>query len=129
MAANLEALREQLEADAPVGEFEPYMRFSKEADALTFYFKPDREHSKRLSDHVTLFLSVDTGEVVGCRVKGVAEILEDLPNYISVNHDGVLLSVLFLPFRGDVDESARRALNDLARAASERNLRFEPEPA
>ena len=34
--------------------FQPYVEMSPEADALTFYFKPDADYSQRLTDHVTL---------------------------------------------------------------------------
>jgi len=99
--------------------FRPYSRFNREADALTFYFKGDRDYSQRLNDHVTLFLSIETNELVGCRVKGVSGILEDLPNYLKVEHEKTKLSILFFAFRGSADDDGRKALNDLARASDD----------
>lgn len=94
--------------------FKPYYELSNEADALTVYFKPDADYSKRLTDHVTLFLSLDTTELIGCRIKGIAGILEDLPNYIHIAHDGVELSIIIWSFRGGIqDERTRRILNEL----------------
>ncbi len=61
-----------------IGEFQPYHELSTDADALTVYFKPDADYSKRLTDHVTLVLSIDANEIVGCRIKGISGILEDL---------------------------------------------------
>lgn len=78
---------EQLLADNPPADtFEPYARMSPDADAVTFYFKGDADYSKRLTDHVTLFLSQGDGSIVGCRIKGVKGILDDLPNYLTINH-------------------------------------------
>jgi hypothetical protein len=71
-----------------------------------------------LTDHVTVFLSLATNELVGCRVKGVAGILEDLPNFIKIDHGGAKLSILFLSFRGGArNEEERRTINELAKAA------------
>ena len=116
-----------LEGDPPAETFTPYCYFSKEADALTFYFADAPDYSKRLTDHVTLFLSIDSDEVVGCRVKGVSGIIEDLPNFIQVAHERVELSIVFLSLRGTMmDDEARSVLNCLGRKASEWNLTLEP---
>ena len=104
-------------ATVPDKPFSPYVDYSKKADAITCRFKPDADYSKRLTDHVTLFLSLDTHEIVGCRIKGVKELLEDLPNFIRVNHRDVELSVLFWSFRGHADCEVRQAFNQLAKDA------------
>ena len=90
-------------------EFKPYYLLSEQADAMTVYLKPDADYSKRLCDHVTLLLSLDTPEIVGCRIKGIRDILQDLPNYIKVSHEGVKLSAVFLPFRGCVKNQEKPA--------------------
>lgn len=96
--------------------FTPYCHFDEKSDAITAYFRGDADYSKRLTDHVTLFLSIDSDEIVGCRIKGIRGILEDLPNYLEISHCNVQLSVLFLSFRGNAtDESVRHALNTLAK--------------
>lgn len=104
----------------PMGEFAPYVEVSPEADALTVYFKPDRDYSVRLTDHVTLYRSLDTNDIVGCRIKGIEGLLADLPNYLRVNHDNVDLSFIFWSFRGGVDRAeVRDAFNELARSAGD----------
>jgi len=100
--------------------FAPYVEVSKEADALTVYFKGDADYSQRLTDHVTLYLSIDTNEIVGCRIKGIMGLLEDLPNYIEVAHDDVKLRLIFWSLRGSAaDEETRRAFNRLVEAAGD----------
>ena len=123
MAMTKEELRRTLEQDGASDTFTPYMDLSEKADALTVYFKPDPDYSKRLTDHVTLFLSVEDDKIVGCRIKGVKGILEDLPNWLRVNHDGVELSIIFWSFRGGIeDEQTRRALEELVRGAGDMKL-------
>jgi len=113
-AANIDIL-EQLKQVKVESEFRPYVERSPAADAINVYFKGDRDYSKRLTDHVTLYLSLDSDEIVGCRIKGISALLKDLPNYIDVNHGGAKLSIIFLSFIGGVDEKVREALNTLAK--------------
>ncbi|REJ65773.1 MAG: hypothetical protein DWQ31_17735 [Planctomycetota bacterium] len=115
-----------LQADTPEKKFVPYCYISKAADALTAYFEADPDYSERLNEHVTLYRSLDNHEVVGCRIKGISGIIEDLPNYIQVDDGNIRLSAVFLPFRGSVeDEASRRSLNTLAKTAGERGLVLE----
>ena len=111
-----------LRENPPAKKFVPYCHLSKEADALTVYFEGDADYSKRLSDHVTLYLSLETNEIVGCRIKGISGLLNDLPNYIRIEHGGVKLSVIFLAFRGGAEDEVSEAINGMARVAAERNM-------
>jgi len=112
-----------LRENPPAKKFTPYCHLSKESDSLTVYFEGDADYSERLSDHVTLYRSLETKEVVGCRIKGIADLLKDLPNYIHVDHDGIELRIIFFAFRGTASDSTQRdAINNLARAAAEKNL-------
>src|SRR6266496_731377 len=112
-----------LKANPPANQFVPYCYLSKEADALTVYFEGDADYSERLNDHVTLYRSIDTKEVIGCRIKGISGIIEDMPNYLRVRHEGIDLSLMFLPFRGAVDsDEMRKAINDLAKQAIEKKM-------
>jgi hypothetical protein len=118
-------LQKFLKDNPPANKFVPYCLLSKEADALIVYFEGDADYSHRLTDHITLYLSLETNEIVGCRIKGISGILQDLPNFIRVNHGDVELSIIFLAFRGGADDKVRETINDLAREATERNLVLE----
>ena len=102
--------------------FAPYVTISSEADALTAYFKPDADYSQRLTDHVTLYRSIDSDEIVGCRVKGIKGILEDLPNFLHVAYQGATLSMVFWSFRGSIDDRSRETLRQLAEVAGDMAL-------
>lgn len=118
------SIGEFLNSQVMTGSFKPYSTYSRMADALTFYFKPDRDYSKRLTEHVTLYLSVETNEIIGCRIKNISGIIEDLPNYIAIDHDGQKLKFIFMAQRGAAgdNEDARLALNTLARQADDVKL-------
>lgn len=111
-----------LRENPPARKFVPYCYLSRDADALTVYFEADPDYSERLNDHVTLYRSLETKEIIGCRIKGISGILEDLPNFIHVKDGPVQLSIIFWAFRGNADDQDRVAIGDLARAASERGL-------
>jgi hypothetical protein len=104
--------------------FTPYCDFSEEADALMVFYRPDAYYSKRLTDHVTLYLAVDApNKIVGCRIKGIAGVLADLPNYIAVDHGGIKLALIFLSFRGGIeDDHVRSVFNELAKEAGDMQL-------
>jgi hypothetical protein len=120
--ATVERIKELLASNPVAIGFTPYHELNLDADALTIYFKPDADYSKRLNDHITLYLSIESQQIVGCRIKGIKGILDDLPNYIEVRQPK--LSLVFLPFRGAaVDERERNAINELAQAT--RNMPLE----
>jgi len=104
------------------GEFKPYSYFCEDSDALTVYFKGDADYSERLTDHVTLYLSLESDEIVGCRIKGISGILESLPNFVHVNHGKYELSLVFLPFFGEATDRVRESINTLAKNARELDL-------
>ncbi len=104
------------------GEFQPYSYFCEDSDALTVYFRGDPDYSKRLTDHITLYLSLEDDSIVGCRVKGISGILEDLPNFLQVNHAPYELSLVFLPFIGEATPDVRQSIGGLAKSAREHRL-------
>ena len=111
-----------LRENPPAETFKPYCYISEEADALTVYFSDAADYSKRLNDHVTLYLSLTTGDIVGCRIKGISGLLEDLPNYIEINHGKVKLSLIFFAFRGCAEQESQRTINQLAGEANKYDL-------
>jgi hypothetical protein len=55
--------------------FQPYYEINVETDSLTFYFKPDADYSQQLTDRVTLYRSIASDDLVGCRVAGARDLL------------------------------------------------------
>ncbi len=118
----IDRIEEFIQQQDMAKEFSPYVELNEQTDALTAYFKPDADYSRRLTDHITLYLSLDSDELVGCRIKGVSGILEDLPNFIEVDHDGARLSVMFFPYVSAASEEEREMLNKLALASGDMRI-------
>ena len=116
---DLESLLATIE-DKP---FKPYVEFSPQADAMTCYFHPDADYSKRLNNHVTLFVSIETERLVGCRIKGIKGLIERLPNYIEVNHEGYELKCIFWSFMGGENPENQNTLDRLSEES--RGLRLQ----
>src|SRR5260221_13328038 len=96
--ATEQQIRKLLKENPPANQFVPYCYLSKEADALTAFFEGDADYSERLNSHITVYRSLATREIIGCRVKGISNILKDLPNYIRVKDGDVELKLLFFAF-------------------------------
>ena len=116
-----------IEKKPPEENFTPYCRISEEADALTVYFEDESDYSERLSDHITLYRSLDGGQIVGCRIKGISGILKDLPKFfIHVEQGKVRLAAIFFAFRGGAEGEVSEAVNSLAVEATKREMILEP---
>ena len=113
-------LTKLLNDNPPSEMFTPYCHIDETADALTVYFENEPDYSERLTNHVTLYRSLETDSLVGCRIKGISGVIEDLPNYLNISHDGIELKVLLFAFRGEAKDS--KVINELAKTASDKNM-------
>ncbi len=115
-------LKDFLQTKSVASNFGPTSSSARKLD-VTAYFKPDADYSERLTEHVTLYRSIDSNGIVGCRIKGISGILEDLPNFLHVDHQVAKLSMVFWSFRGGVDdEGLRDTFRQLAKAAGDMPL-------
>jgi hypothetical protein len=67
-------LTEYIEANPPKG-FRSVPVYFPTGDFLTYFLKDTRHVAERLDDVTTIYLSADTRELVGVKVKGVREIM------------------------------------------------------
>jgi hypothetical protein len=105
------------------GEFTPYCYYNEDADCLHVQFQRGQEISKRLNSFVTLLIAVETGDLLGCIVKGVSDIAESLPNYIDVKHGGDRLKILFFAYRAKADTSEeKQTIDRLSQSVGEMRL-------
>jgi hypothetical protein len=94
----METLIDYLKTNKPSG-FTPKPHYSAEGDSLTFYFKSEESYGERVDDFLTVYKSMNTGELVGCQVKGVVKALELLGDFGLLIHDrssSVLLGMIFM---------------------------------
>jgi len=78
MADQSAELIAHIKAHAPAGDFRPCSYYGPEEDALTFYFRNDPDYAKRIDSRVTIYLSMDDHELVGCQLKGLGRVLREL---------------------------------------------------
>jgi hypothetical protein len=96
MADNLSEFMKKLEASEPPQFASPEMRYGANEDALTVYFRSGESYAYHLNNVVTLFLSFEGDELVGCRVKGLRRALQPEGKLtIAVHQDGKLELGLF----------------------------------
>ena len=109
-------------------EFQPCAYYGQEEDAVVFYFEADPDYAKRINKWLTLYLSIDSDELVGCQIKGVRRVLEDMASFgIDVKHGKVKLTVLFLAFLSSAsdDPVARDYYRALGQAAKDTKSELE----
>lgn len=113
-------LIEHILSHPPRGEFKPCAYYGPDEDALMFYFRDEPDYAKRLNSRVTVYLSIDTDEVVGCQIKGVGRVLDELGTFdVTVQHGKVKLMCVLMAL---VDSFAEQPENvrDVFRKASRR---------
>ena len=96
-------------------EFRPYCELCEAVDALIVYFKGDADYAQRLTDDITLYRSLDTNEVVGCRIKGIKGILGANGAAIAARLDAVqrAAKTAVLAHGSDTEKEAIAALGKL----------------
>jgi hypothetical protein len=98
--------------------FRPNVYLSPESDSLNVCFSDEADFSERLTEHVTIFRSIDTRKLTGCRIKNIGWILESIPNFIDINHDGISLRLVFLALSSEAMASGKTdAFKELAEEA------------
>ena len=81
--------------------FSPSAYYDPDGDCIEFFAGPDNFHAERIDDLVTVYLSQETGEVIGSLLKGVTalcdKLQERLPGFkIEIQHGKVKLVHMFL---------------------------------
>jgi hypothetical protein len=95
MADNLTAY---LEGKTAKG-FEPRPVYSPDGDFLTFYFRNDEAYAERVDEVLTVYRAIESRELVGCKIKGVRRLVENLRNFgvsIAPDDGSIRLNLLVL---------------------------------
>ncbi len=108
--------------------FEPYAYYGEEEDALKVFFSSEQDYAKRINSRVTVYLSMETDEIVGVQIKNVRQVLEDIGPYdIAIKHGKVEIQMLFLAMRGEIieREEDREFFRRLGAKASESDIELD----
>lgn len=102
-------LTEFLENNRPKG-FRQIPHYFPNGDFVSFYFCNDRCYAERVDDRLTVYLSMATRELVGCKIKGVRQALQTAGDF-GVDLDLGKIRLKFLFFVGALShekESSQR---------------------
>jgi len=117
-----------IKSHPPVGEFAPCAYFGQEEDALMFYFRNDPDYAKRVNSRVTIYLSEENNELVGCQIKGVGRVLRELGQFdVTIRHGRVKLSLVLLAFMDGMlaGDETREVYREVYRRAAEADVELE----
>lgn len=97
MMTNEDFAAQVLALARPDEAFRARATYDPDGDCIEFLAKPDAFYAERVDDLVTVYYSQETEEVVGSLIKGVSNLLRDVPLLEIVITDGrVKLEHLFL---------------------------------
>jgi hypothetical protein len=90
-----------LELAKPTEQFRPTAYYDRDGDCIEFLARPDNFHAERVDKLVTVYISEQTGEIIGSLLKGVDQLCsslsERLPGFkIEIQHGKVKLVHIFL---------------------------------
>jgi hypothetical protein len=108
----------------PCQGFNPVPHYFAEGDFVTYYFRGERSYAQRVDDLLTVYRTFDTHELVGCKLKGVRQILKTAGAFNVAIADGqVRLALFFFVGAASARTDAQRIVyEELRRAASEAAL-------
>lgn len=91
----------------PAEGFSAVPHYFPDGDFVSFYFREDECYAERVDELLTAYYSIDTGELTGCKIKGVRRLLQTLGNFgVLVQERPILLGFLFLAAGCHIDEDA-----------------------
>jgi hypothetical protein len=117
MAADL---MEYLKTHPPLG-FRPVPHYFPQGDFVTYYFRNEPSYAERVDDLLTVYLTFDTKELVGCKIKGVKHILQTAGDLGVSLDDGLVRLGMFFFVGASLakDEAQRTRYDQIGRQAKE----------
>jgi hypothetical protein len=111
MAQDLMEFMRELEASEPEAFIAPQIRYGSAEDLLLVYFRPDESYAKQLNDHVTVFISLNGNDLVGCQIQGLKHHLQSDGHFSLAIKTGskIELGIYFHLLAYDVPEAESRS--------------------
>lgn len=125
MAETKEDLLTYLKSHKPAETFSRYAYYDEDADVLSLYFADGPYYAERINKRVTVFISSETEKLVGCAIKNVRSVLEDMKWFdAEIKLGKVKVKFLFLSFRGMFDDKndQRECYRKLGEMVSEEEI-------
>ncbi len=110
----------------PCKGFRPVAFYSEMGDFVTYYARGERCYERRIDDLLTVYLSMETKELVGCKIKGVKHLLQTAGDFfVSINGGKVKLAFFFaLGEKVARDPEQKRLYQELAAMAKDAELQL-----
>ena len=80
--------------------FRPVPHYFADGDFLTYYVRDEPHFARRIDELLTIYLSVNTKELIGCKVKGVKHLLQ-MAGEFSVSLDAGKANMAFFFHLGE----------------------------
>jgi hypothetical protein len=96
------SLREHLkERWEHAGHFSPGKAlYFPDGDHMTVYFSAAMCREKRVDDLLTVYLSEQDGELVGCKITGVSRLVKNITSLVDISHEDVQVQWLIVSING-----------------------------
>lgn len=113
-------LKEYLQ-EHPCQGFRPVAHYFANGDFVSYYFRNERCCAQRVDDLLTVYLATGTGELVGCKIKGVRHILDRAGTFgVTVDGGAVRLGLFFFYGAARAEDAVQqRRYEELARLAKD----------
>lgn len=116
----MDTLTEYLEKNTPEG-FNPRPRYHEDSDAVVLFFRRDDSYASRLDHLVTIYRSVASDELVGCKIKGVKALLDELGEFgvhVKQKQDVDIRLLFYAQYKASTDSTIQHTYKELAEEVS-----------
>ena len=102
-------------ASLPRVAFSARPHFYEGEDFITYFINDNRCFARRVNELVTVYTDCNTGDLVGCKVKGVRRILSNIKSFnVKISDGNTTLGLLFLSLLADSSDCEKPTLRDAA---------------
>lgn len=95
-AMESETLEEYLERNWEPVAFRPVPTYCNDGDYVSFFFESEMCYAERVDSLLTVYLSEKTGDLVGCKIKGITELAKRVATFVHIDDGNVQVGLLFL---------------------------------
>jgi hypothetical protein len=90
--------------------FVPRPMYFPDGDFVSYFLKDERAYARRVDDLLTVYVSMKTDELVGCKIKGVRRLLKKLGEFgvMIDDREGAVLGLLFLAAASLTDDPSQK---------------------
>lgn len=97
MSENTKEFKEYFEEKKrEIGKFKPIPQYFEAGDYLTVFFAEDIPHAIRVDGLLTIYVSDESGELVGCKIKGVSRLVENIAYLYDITYEAFQFQLLLV---------------------------------